>query len=305
MRPIIVWVASIALLISLLPLVVATVWAPKCASCHTEQKSIAQNSFHSDLSCEQCHVSGSWTKRVGMRSTVMYQMVLPLGELDQSMVEKVSTETCLECHEDSNNSGAITHRGIKINHTECISNLECSTCHTGMGHQGETMARSGYTMNSCLRCHAKAGVSATGGCVTCHDGESAKNRNKKITSFSVTHSANWKQTHGMGDPATCTSCHNSSDCARCHGAGVPHQRGFFSQHSGYAQEKSAKCEMCHDDKKFCFDCHGTEIPHPETFLAEHSQIVNEGTDEKCYNCHKQTDCTACHSAHIHPGGAKL
>ena len=73
------------------------------------------------------------------------------------------------------------------------------------------------------------------GCDLCHQGRDAAAR-VKSSAFAVTHGPKWKTTHGMGDIATCTVCHAASDCADCHGAGVPHEPNFVDVHSSYAAQ---------------------------------------------------------------------
>jgi hypothetical protein len=45
------------------------------------------------------------------------------------------------------------------------------------------------------------------------------------------------------------------------------------------------------------------MPHPSTFLKDHSRISFSLSDETCLRCHIQNDCSSCHAAHTHPGGA--
>lgn len=304
-RHIVVWAVVVLCVLAFIPLTVATVWAPSCESCHSAEVDVAHKSYHPSVSCAKCHLAGGWTQQFGMRSSVWYQMVLRVSKADATKVADVNNGVCLGCHKGANSLGRISRRAIFINHTDCVKNLECISCHANVGHKTKTTNHVGYTMNSCLRCHATGGVADAGGCNVCHDKSSTEKRERKVSSFSVTHGTNWKKLHGLGDSKTCSSCHTSKDCARCHGVGVPHWNGFFSQHNGPAMAPDAKCESCHKDKKFCYNCHGLEMPHPGTFLKEHASIVDKGGDKNCYNCHPKSDCTACHSTHIHPGGAKL
>lgn len=304
-RHIVVWAVVVFCICAMIPLAVATTWAPRCESCHIAEVDAVHKSYHPDVSCGECHLSGGWTQRFNTRATVWYQMVFRVGTIDSTLATAVSNVTCVACHTGADTLGRTSRRGIVINHTECVKALECITCHANMGHQVKGTNHVGFTMNSCIRCHATRGTAKAGGCDVCHDSASTEKRERKTTSFSVTHSKDWKKMHGLGDTKTCSSCHNSNDCARCHGLGVPHWNGFFSQHSGFAVAPNAKCETCHEDKKFCNDCHGTEMPHPGAFLAEHSSLVKTDGDKNCYNCHPKSDCQACHNTHIHPGGAKL
>jgi hypothetical protein len=154
-------------------------------------------------------------------------------------------------------------------------------------------------MNDCITCHKALNVTVA--CKACHVGDVEK---KSFTGpeFTVTHGPNWQQTHGMGQMSSCSACHQSTSCARCHGPGVPHTASILGDHPTYAKLPTAKCDTCHT-KAFCFACHQTEMPHPADFPSKHSAIVKAQGPQNCLRCHAQSDCDTCHTRHVHPGGS--
>ncbi|MRR12541.1 hypothetical protein EG835_08775 [bacterium] len=153
-------------------------------------------------------------------------------------------------------------------------------------------------MGSCVDCHTSVGAPIT--CEACHT-EGYERDDLLRGPFRVTHGANWKQTHGMGDLRQCVLCHQQTDCASCHGTGVPHARDFGTTHGTVSQSAEADCSSCHEPL-FCTDCHGIEMPHDPLFLPEHSDIATNAEDPSCMRCHTVEDCARCHAQHVHPGG---
>jgi hypothetical protein len=154
-------------------------------------------------------------------------------------------------------------------------------------------------MGRCVECHTDMDVSIE--CETCHT-EGYERDDLLSGPFRVTHGANWKSTHGMGDLAQCVLCHQETDCAKCHGPGIPHTAGFGTTHGQTSLSDDAACESCHKSE-FCSDCHQLEMPHPASFLPEHSGLVASTNDPACIRCHTEEDCVRCHQRHIHPGYA--
>jgi len=114
----------------------------------------------------------------------------------------------------------------------------------------------------------------------------------------------WRETHGMGDQDTCQTCHPADFCAKCHGVPVPHPIDFGASHGQAAIENPSACLTCHkSEETFCDTCHGTEMPHPADYIQAHVTIAQGDSDPRCIRCHVQSDCSACHALHTHPGGA--
>jgi predicted CXXCH cytochrome family protein len=109
--------------------------------------------------------------------------------------------------------------------------------------------------------------------------------------------------HGMGNLATCRTCHSETYCSRCHAISLPHPGAWLTTHGKLVlQSKAIKdsCGKCHQGS-LCKNCHKIQIPHPSDFLNKHSKLVKKQGEEICYGCHLKEACSKCHSYHIHPG----
>ena len=309
-------VALVALaiaVVALLPAVVATVYTPGCTSCHAAETKAQYEGPHHQVTCESCHKGATAAQRFAFRQTVMYGMVLKIFPVSNAQAS-VSNESCSQCHKadtiGTGSNGMVSAKGLQIAHIPCSKGQNCTDCHGGTGHLLSTQIPVSYSMSACVACH-NANQTDSSDCAKCHVGgtQNAAQEASKFTlsTFSTTHGANWQKMHGAGDLSTCTSCHPQSDCARCHGALVPHDIYIVQTHGKVAANPTArqKCYTCHTDQKFCDDCHGLPMPHPANFLTTHITETKKIGEATCYNCHAKSDCDNCHSAHVHPGGAGL
>lgn len=290
--------------LSLLAVGVTAVFPPKCSPCHEGPKAkvaiSTEHSVHKNQRCTSCHAGKSFSDRLGFGAQVMYSMYIPVMDSQNFDNPATFTSRCQNCHNSL--GGVLSNNGLNINHSTCAVSMSCAQCHGTVGHtiKGASNANI-YTMDKCYTCHKS--INKTEGCSLCHAGKSAQTI-KATSSWKITHGPNWQKTHGMGNLNTCSVCHASSMCAKCHGVGVPHGTGFFGDHGTYAMNADQKCETCHA-KTFCSDCHsGYEMPHPKGFFTEHDKIATTDTDKGCLVCHSSKDCTDCHAKHIHPGGAQ-
>jgi len=291
------------LCLALLPGAIALVWTPNCDTCHEDIAQSQRHFPHAEQSCISCHGGTTRAQRLSYQMTVMYQMRLPVWPF-QADTLGISNTHCQSCHESDRASGVTVSRGIRIDHSVCTAQIRCTVCHAGIGHELADSWTSRYSMNQCLRCHQSKSVYSEEGCEQCHEGRHQPLTEAAPSSFALVHGANWEQTHGLGDIQTCAACHDSTMCARCHGELVPHDsRTVVSQHGRVAIDPGNQCDTCHRDASFCDGCHGIDMPHPSGFLQEHSAITRRLTREVCNRCHLPDDCNACHSAHVHPGGA--
>lgn len=270
-----------------------------CASCHTEQAERLAGSQHATLSCYDCHLDSPWSylEQKNEEFLRMYPRAVSGVTLD-GPGRRVSREACSRCH---GNGPYGTHegKGLRVSHDDCapIPTL-CDTCHGTIAHGDAVRWSRTAVMDDCLACHQT--VNAPVKCETCHAGKLGRER---LTSgpWQVTHGAQWRDTHGMGNLATCATCHPDAKCIKCHKTEIPHQEGFFNTHGKQALVKDAKCLDCHTNKSWCTSCHGSEMPHPRGFLKVHSDSAKSYTDPLCLRCHAPEDCKNCHEAHTHPG----
>jgi len=286
--------------ILLLPRLVAFVWVPACTVCHVEETRTHADATHASIDCLECHGGASLTQQHAFRSQVLTTMVMKFSSVRE---QSVPDDACLVCHDQMQRNTVVAANGLNFNHAMCVGNSHCSDCHAFSGHaQRDRLAR-GFSMNDCLRCHQESSMAQDQGCTLCHNEQRRLRTTTGSSTFSTVHGAQWEQNHGLGDQSTCSTCHDNTSCARCHGSGVPHGSRIVSQHSSYATDPDAYCTSCHTDERFCLNCHGMEMPHPEGFLAQHSSLTVQLGQELCARCHFSRDCETCHAAHIHPGGA--
>lgn len=212
---------------------------------------------------------------------------------------KTGARPCVRCHE-SVLMGTVSSGGLRINHGVCASSGSCDDCHSTVAHGTAVRWAREPVMEDCTTCHAEEGASRT--CDLCHEGQIESDR-LAAGPWQITHGPEWKTTHGMGNLASCSTCHPGDYCVRCHEIPLPHPVDFPARHGADAKAAPESCTSCHDREALCDPCHGMEMPHPEGFLPDHSSIATSYTDESCLGCHYQTDCDACHVTHVHPGAS--
>ncbi len=308
---IITWVIVILAVLAILPAIAATAGTPACSNCHTDEVKAQKQTAHANVDCTACHEGSTGITRWAFRQTVVYGMVLKIVPLSGTQAG-IPDASCVACHESgtigTGAKGLVTANGLHIEHADCSKGQTCVSCHGDSGHTVPDEMTTRYTMDACVSCHSENQIDSSD-CKSCHvDSPEKKSLDKagiSASTFSVTHGKDWKQMHGTGDQTTCSACHESKDCARCHGPLVPHDRYIVSMHGKAAADPDNKCGTCHTDEKFCSDCHGVEMPHPSNYLKVHAADAAGAGEKKCYNCHAKSDCTTCHDAHVHPGGATL
>jgi hypothetical protein len=298
-----VWTVFVAFALFMLPAIVSLMWVPHCSNCHETQEEKLAESVHSKQDCRSCHQGEGLGRKIAFDQHVMYSMVLNLMP-QRTSTRAVQNDSCLSCHQQEVGKGVISNEGLRIAHEACAEGIRCNSCHGGIGHPESTVWQSRYAMDTCLACHEKNSDVALTKCETCHDGRMRRSRSSTST-FAVVHGSDWEQSHGAGDWNTCSPCHTSSLCAKCHGSLVPHTSQIIFQHSAIARDPQNKCRTCHRSQTFCDGCHGMEMPHPGGFLKAHSQVVRDKGEDACLKCHARMDCNGCHTGHVHPGGPNL
>lgn len=299
---IVVWsLAGLTVLLALL-LGVTAATLPGCTLCHQSPAFVAQSQQnpHAKYACVRCHVESGVPSRVQYAYHLIFGMALHVAPTGDGPVAGISNETCLSCHQAVTKK-IVTLNGISIKHSDCSKGRLCTDCHSDAAHGTAVQWPTTFTMNTCLDCHDTARVRSA--CTTCHAQRSIAQR-VSTGEWQVTHGANWKQTHGMGDLKTCAGCHPSDFCVRCHGIPLPHSPDFLKLHPAFGLSNRSDCAVCHR-QTFCDSCHGLPMPHPASFTPSHPSIVQKQGSAVCMRCHIQDDCTNCHIKHVHPGGATL
>lgn len=278
---------------------VVAVTPERCLECHapTGAQTLEVREGHADSACLDCHGGTSAVDTALFAGTQVYGMYLRVPLPEDRSVAAVDDAACVTCHDVT--SAPSEGGAIRIDHAACAVDRACTDCHSRVAHGDSVSWPRSYDMFDCVPCHMSQAESVQ--CDYCHTERSREERVRTGT-FALTHSGNWQQAHGMGDPLACAACHPADKCVSCHGAGVPHTAAFASTHSEFAVQPNAQCASCHR-QSFCDDCHGIAMPHPEDFTPAHSSLVEAEGKETCQRCHAPSDCTDCHVKHVHPGNA--
>lgn len=296
----VVWgIAGLVVLIVVLIGVTASA-LPGCSGCHNEKSFVGQTqkSAHAKIACVRCHVASGVAPRIVYAYHVIFDMTLKIAPPTSGPSLGVQNAACVSCH-TAVMQGVVDSNGLRILHSKCSKGRLCTDCHSATAHGTAVKWVKTSQMNQCLDCHDTTKVRSN--CTMCHRARTAQQR-LQSGEWAITHGRNWKVTHGMGDWKTCTSCHPSNYCVRCHGLSLPHDTDFLRTHPAQAKAQRKDCNVCHK-QTFCDACHGLPMPHPRSFTPAHSSIVKKQGSSVCLRCHVQTDCDNCHVKHVHPGGA--
>lgn len=274
-----------------------------CVRCHGVVAGASETAAHGGVNCVTCHAPGS--QRIAFTAAQwveMYPAAL-IGREPSGPVREVPRENCLRCHQqvlEGVSSGDVS--GVKIRHEVCAVDASCDGCHSTTAHGSAVRWERLPVMEDCTACHRREGAPVE--CDTCHAGK-LKGERLETGPWQVTHGAQWRETHGMGDLDSCRTCHPADYCARCHRVEMPHSASFGRAHGEEAVADKAACQSCHKSRRFCDSCHGIAMPHPTGFLREHSKLAGTVENPSCLRCHERADCEACHSNHVHPGNARI
>jgi hypothetical protein len=238
----------------------------RCATCHTQER------------CVACHVDVQVDAIAAMPSAPA-AMELPAATAHYNEPD--------------------THLGSQwpYAHGDVATRETCATCHTS---------------NDCASCHiaplpatvaalpARADVVAPGVMLVARAPESHTG-----FFFMEAHS-----TLSASGDATCATCHEERFCVGCHDGPVGggyHPPDFLPRHTADAFGQDAECSNCHSSRAFCRECHvesglaamggrGGSGYHDDgpLWLLRHGQAARQNL-EGCVSCHRQVDCTQCHS----------
>lgn len=275
-------------------------WTSFCGTCHATRIEYAtwQKSSHSIIGCRSCHYGKGIGGFVAMELKgfrnfmrwVTFQSKPPI-------LASVDDRPCRNCHSRLEKR-IVESNLIRMKHKEVMkAGWKCTNCHGSVGHQLRIAETKRATMDKCFTCHdGKVAVST---CTSCHLSETNFTPERKRTSGALAHLANWEKIHGLTDPSSCSNCHESEFCKRCHNTKVFHLRDWPFLHGRVAKDESPKvCKRCHS-QKFCFACHQISLPHPSKWSLKHSKgakIKGKGVS-LCQRCHIKENCQECHLKH--------
>jgi hypothetical protein len=291
-----------------------------CASCHpgaTTSRSAVDNLLPTELECRACH------------------------PIDRAAPDKVVAgappATCTACHPGWQPGAPVariylTPPPLKFDHAAHKA-TPCATCHGDLTKVDLATTQQLPTMAACLACH-RDGV-APRHCTDCHLASAA---GRMQTQFS--HGDLVPLTSGLGDGhgptfakdhrqeasqpgATCSACHDRSECVACHQGVVKpmefHPGNYVLTHAVEARRGTPDCSACHRAQSFCVACHERSgismqrVPsefsstepgrafHPPQWASRTGGPNRHAAEARknltaCASCHREEDCLDCHSA---------
>lgn len=293
-----------------------------CAMCHpgaTTSQSAVDNLIPTEAACRACH---------------------PIDRAQPELVVAGAPPTrCLACH-PGYRAGApvervvLTPPPLKFAHAAHTA-TPCATCHGDLARVDLATARQLPTMATCLSCHregrderrcADCHLTRRGGLLeTAHTGGALVPRH---TGLGDGHGPGFARDHRQEAQqigATCTACHDRSECVACHlGVVKPldfHAGDYVALHAVEARRGTPDCSACHRAQSFCVACHersgvgprvnsgyardgssdGGAAFHPAGWASgaggsnRHAREARRAITA-CASCHREDDCLRCHSA---------
>ncbi|MDX1646197.1 MAG: hypothetical protein R3304_03540 [Longimicrobiales bacterium] len=301
-----------------------------CWSCHAHER---DEHYAPDAGCETCHVPLASTRfgreRIeGLPEPTSHDaddfILEAHGALAPGNTDACATchtrETCVSCHvsPDLDEIQAVPEAPASMDlptveaeypepsshlaedwlegHQEDAAVAECSTCHT---------------QNDCRTCHVSSLPELVAALPT---RAQARAPGVMLESQSPDSHASlfFMQAHSVlasTDQATCSTCHVDRFCVSCHEGAVGegyHPPNFMVRHAADAYGRDSECSNCHQQAAFCRECHtdlglagrrqATAGYHDgaQLWLLRHGQAARQNL-ESCASCHRQVDCTRCHS----------
>jgi len=289
-----------------------------CATCHpaaTTSRSAVDNLIPTEAACRACH---------------------PIDRAEpQRSVAGAPPAACTTCHPGWSPDRPVarvylTPPPLKFDHSAHVK-TPCASCHGDMTTVDLATTRQLPTMASCLACHTSGSQERR--CGDCHV--------RKLGGLLETkfpHGELVPRASGLGDAhgprfssdhaqearqvgATCTACHDQSECVDCHQGVVRplgfHPGNYLLTHAVEARRGTPDCSACHRTQSFCVACHErsgitTRIPgafdasqpggafHPPGWATagvgpNRHAIEARRNLTSCSSCHREEDCLTCHS----------
>jgi hypothetical protein len=287
-----------------------------CDACHPDargSRSAVDNLIPTEAACRACHAI----------------------ERDKPDKQATPVAACAGCHAGYAPGRAIARVSVSsppLKFAHAAHPQPCESCHPVRAVDLATTAQL-PTMASCLRCHADGGDERR--CADCHLARAGG-----LVETTFDHGELVPQRAGLGDDhgpgfavdhktqarqvgATCTACHDRSECIACHQGTVKpmefHAGNYVLLHAIDARRGKPDCSACHREASFCVGCHersGVGMRVGSTYSTTdpsrafhragwaspqgggpnlHAQEARRNI-ASCASCHRDDDCTTCHGA---------
>jgi hypothetical protein len=293
--------------------------ATPCAACHpaaATSRSAVDNLLPTEAACRACH---------------------PIDRANPTLViPSAPPVACIACHPGYRADAPVaqtylTPPPLKFDHS-AHRTASCESCHGDLRVVGLATTEQLPAMASCLGCHKDG--SDERHCADCH---LAKLGGLLETRFEHgdlvpahdglgdAHGADFKNRHtqeARQTGATCTACHDRSECIACHQGVVKpmefHPGNYLLTHAVDARRGKPDCSACHRAQSFCIGCHersglgnrgDTQFNSIDPDRAFHppgwasagaGPNLHAGQARRnitsCASCHREDDCLKCHSA---------
>lgn len=231
--------------------------------------------------------------RLSMRKRLFYSLFLSIlicstfvffaFSQEEEEFEKINSETCVECHEESEHD---TNIADDLSHS-MHDGMGCLDCHADKGtmpHQEED----GFNVEweGCIACHEDEGEA-----YTIH-GRAAHAEDDEIPTCSDCHgdhdilpsSAKLSRTHPLNLPQTCGKCHSDLDLIERHRIRTDHPVDIYesSIHGSAIKNGDLAAASCND-------CHSGEGTAHKIYSQGHpnSSINHFNIPDTCGKCHEE------------------
>lgn len=265
----------------------------RCSICHTRE------------SCERCHLNGSTVSAIAALDADARVALLASRKASAYPLPDDHRKDWAARHGE-------TARTDARSCGNCHAQPGCRSCHVGEGAQ-QRIAQLPMPLPGRLGALPVGPEKGSVLAKSAPDGAGVKTLAFAPPRKTRAHPAGFADSHGPAAASganSCTSCHAQSFCSSCHsGSSKPvfHPANFMLRHGGDAYGGSKNCGSCHNTESFCKSCHqgagltskgradvGFHNGQP-MWLLQHGEAARKGL-EGCTSCHKQQDCTRCHSA---------
>ncbi|HEX4416537.1 MAG TPA: cytochrome c3 family protein [Kofleriaceae bacterium] len=297
-----------------------------CAACHpaaTTSQSSIDNLIPTEAACRACHPIDRAQPAL--------------------VVAGSPPVTCRTCHPGYTAGAPVaqvylTPSPLKFDHSAHKAQ-PCATCHGDLRKVDLATTRQLPTMAACLRCHTDGGEPRH--CADCHLAklggliETSFPHGTLVPAhdgLGDAHGPDFKTHHtqeARQNGTTCAACHDQSECIACHQGVVKpldfHPGNYVLTHAVEARRGTPDCGACHRTQSFCIGCHEREglgnrgdtqfstidparAFHPAGWASTgigpnlHAREAKHSITS-CTSCHREDDCTKCHSAQ--PGAAHI
>jgi hypothetical protein len=290
-----------------------------CAACHpaaATSRSAVDNLIPTEAECRACH---------------------PIDRAEPTrVVAGAPPARCDACHPGYTPGAPVAQVYLApppLKFPHAAHKAPCASCHGDLTKVDLATTRQLPTMASCLSCHREGASERR--CADCHlakRGGLVETRFPhgtlvpRFTGLGDAHGPGFTNDHrqeAMQQGATCTACHDRSECVACHQGVVKpldfHRGNYLATHAVEARRGTPDCSACHRAQTFCVGCHersgiGTRgtpgfesadpdrVFHPAGWVSPGTGGENRHAREarrnlaSCASCHREEDCLRCHSA---------